>query len=716
MNRIYKDLLILIILITVVLFLWFSKGLIFAGGEEGIPFYDLNRTVELLKSTWWDVSGGYSNQLIINRLPYFLFLKSLTFFGIPNFSIQAIHFFIIMFFGSISMYFLVRELLKDLIESETIFKSAPLIGAIFYLLNPFSMTQVWGRGIYLQFFPFALFPFFLLMIILGLQRRNIVYGILGLLASVVFAGTFGNPSYIFSFWVIVLLYFLFHIYINRSKKNIIFLFIYISSLLIGWVLLHFWWINSFLNGSSNQFDLALNNTELNIGTLKGISKDYQLPTLLRLMHDGIFFRDHKYGVVYSSIPFILISWIIPFMAMFSLKILRTTRNFLFLAGFFLFSLFICLGSNPPGGVVFTFIFKTMPAFQALRNPFEKFGIVLTLAYTPFFAVGLIIFSQLVVRIFNNRRWFFLTQLFLLILTSGIFLWPIWTGQFAGGFKISPWIKVPHYYEQANNWLNLQQDDVRIIHFPINPGDGLRYSRWDYPYQGIEPGEFLFDRASIGKNGQTFKDYYNILLKRFDKFQPSTFGQDPDTTNSDFKSNYLFEELAKLNVRYIILHKDIDPEVGRIGSFETVEKLLSNEKNIKKSASFGLLDIYKVEYPDEIQLIFSPSIKTEYKKINQNTFLVKTMHQNSFELYFLENYDPNWEFYIDGEKIGSHYKAYSYANGWKIDKNGEISGIIKYKPQQFVDQGIFVSMIAAGGAVSLCLGYLIWKMNKFSYER
>lgn len=710
----FRDLLILILFVFVIVFLWFSKRLLFAGGEEGIPFYDLNKTIQFVSFTWQDVSAGFPVQLNLNRIPYFSFLKSFYLMGIPGFLIQALHFFIIMAFGSISLYFLLRETVaKELATKNNIFKPVSLVGAIFYLLNPFSMTQIWGRGLYLQFFPFALFPFFLLMFILGLRKRNFIFGLLGLLASFLFAGSFGNPSYIFSLWIIIFIYLIFYIIKNPNRKNILFSIIYFLFMLIGWVTVHMWWIYPFIKISSNQFTLALNNTEVNVGTLTGISKDYQLHSLLRLIHEGYFYRDLKFGTSYTSLPFILLSWIIPLAALFSYKTFRKLKVFLFFSILFLFSLFICLGSNLPTGWLFILIFKSFPIFQAFRNPFEKFGVVLTIAYAPFFAIGSIVVSEWISKFFKKVN--FKVFLFgILILVCGIFLWPIWTGQFtAGGIKISPWVQVPDYYKSLNNWLNRQEDDGRIIHFPINPGDGLRYSGWEYPYQGIEPGEYIFTRPSIGKNGQFFKLYYNVLLQRFDNFHEKVYGPDPDISKSEFRSEHLYEELAKLNVRYIILHRDIDPEIGNIGSWEPVVEDLKIQKNITKINTFGKLDIYKVEIPDQVRLIYSPQTKVNYSKVNPIQYLVNvTDAQTPFDLYFLENFDSNWEMYVDNEKNEQHGKVFSYANKWRINKIGNFDVIAKYKPQEFVDAGMKVTKVAilSMSLISI-LYFFIWKLKK-----
>lgn len=710
----FRDLLILVFLVFVIIFLWFSKGLIFAGGEEGIPFYDLNKTTGIVSFAWQDVAVGYPNQLVLNRIPYFSFLKIFYLIGLPGFLVQAIHFFIIMSAGTLSLYFLLRETItKELEIKNNMFKLVPLIGAIFYLLNPFSMTQIWGRGIYIQFFPFALFPFMLLMLILGLRNKNFIYGILGLLASVFLAGSYGNPSYIFSQWIILFIYLLFYIFKNRTKKEILFSIFYFLFLMTGWIIVHMWWIYPFIKISSNQFSSALNNTEVNIGTLTGISKDYQLHSLLRLIHEGYFYRDLKFGANYSSLPFILVSWIIPLAALFSYKTFKKLKVFLFFSILFLFSLFICSGANKPTGPLFVLIFKTFPIFQAFRNPFEKFGIVLTIAYAPFFAIGSIVVSEWISKFF--KKFNFKVFLFgILILVCGIFLWPIWTGQFtAGGIKISPWVEVPQYYAQTNNWLNKQPDDSRIIHFPINAGDGLRYSGWEYPYQGIEPGEYIFSRPSIGKNGQAFKLYYNVLLERFNKFQPLAYGPDPDISHSEFRSEHLYEELAKLNVRYIILHKDIDPDVGLIDHFEPVERYLATQNNITKINTFGKLDVYKVEVPDQVRLIYSPQTMVNYSKVNPTQYIVNvTDARTPFDLYFLENFDFNWEVYVDNEKNEQHGTVFSYANKWRINKIGNFNVIVKYKPQEFVEEGMKMTKAAILIISSVSFLYLfIWKLKK-----
>ena len=715
MKQVFRDLLVLILLIFTIIFLWFNKGLLFAGGEGGIPFYDLDKTTELFSYAWQDTSAGYAQQTAINIVSYFNFLKVFYLLGWPGFLIQALSLLILMLIGTISVYFILREVVYKEFRDEkeiNIFSKVPLIGSIFYLLNPFSMTQVWGRGLYVQFLSFALLPFFLLMFILGLKYKNFIFAVLAILESFFLAGAFGNPSYIISLWLIVFLYAIFYIFKQKNLKKFFFVVSLLLTLLIGWILIQLFWIYPLIATSNNQLSLALEFPETNLGTLRGVSKDYPLYSLIRLIHEGYFFNGHKFGESYFSFSFKVISWIIPIVALFSLGVFKKLKYFWYFVIFFIISFFICLGSNFPTGWLFEFIFKTFPFFQSFRNPFEKFGIVLTIAYTPFFALGVVVLSNKLSHVFKTNWLKILIPILILFLVCGVFIWPLWTGHFSGGLNVNnPWVQVPDYYRQLDDWLNQQKDDGRIIHLPINPGDGLKYSVWEHPYGGAEPGEYIFTRPSIGKNGGTIKPYYNVLLQRFNKFHEKLYGPDPDLTNSEFRSENLSEELAKLNVSYIILHKDIDSNSGDIGGFAPVVDYLTNQKNINKIISFGQLDVYKVDIPDEINLIYSPDTTITYSKVNPTLYKANVDTQKPISIFFLETFDPDWEAYIDGKKIENHSKVFSYANKWDIEKTGNFDVLIKYKPQDYVDQGMLISKVTIV-AMLLILGInFLWKRKR-----
>lgn len=671
---------IIFIICLMLVLIWFSKGFIFAGGEGGIPFYNLTNTVERLSYVWIDEEAGYPGVGGLTEVPYYLFLK-MTF--LPANMAQGLHFFIVMFTGTISVYFLLKITLEEELKRKTNLWGAqyvPLSGAFFYLLNPFSMTQIFGRSLNIQYFSFALLPLFLALFVKGLKSKNLFYGFLALIPSAVFAGAYGSFGYALALWFLAASYSIFHLWNNhKNKKSIIFTVVFFLFTFAGWALVNAFWIWPVFKLAGQQLSGTLSAVEENLGSLRGVSKQFSFPVLIRLLHTGYFYED-LYGIIYFHPFFVLISWIIPVVSLFSIPYFRKISHFKFYLSLFLASLFVSLGSNFPLGFLFEFLFTNIPVLQIFRNPYEKFGLIFLLAYVPFFAIGALALSQ---------KLRFLSLMGIIVLVCVVFVWPMWKGIFAGGYRINTWIKVPDYYREANEWFNQQTGDFRLLHLPLIPGDGIRY-KWEHPYQGIEPSEFLFDRVSIAQNIPFNKAYYNILLQRIGIFQPNIFGSDPDLTNSQFRAENLYEELAKLNIRYIVLHNDIDTTYGGFKSPEETKLELEKQPNIVNLRSFGELDIFKVNIPDNIHLIYSPTVNVNYQKINPTFYKAHVASDILSDLFFLSVFNANWEASIDGQKIGDHYQLFSYANAWKISQQGNFDVELKYKPQELVEQSRQIS--------------------------
>lgn len=705
-KRNLSPLIILVVCLSLI-FVWFNKGLLFAGGEAGIPFYSLSKTAERISYLWIDEEAGYPGVGNLTEVPYYALLKIPLQFGVPSNLIQVFNFFLVMFIGAVSVYFLIKITIEDELRKRANVwgvEYVSLIGAIFYLLNPFSMSQIFGRSLNIQYLSFALLPLFLLLYIKGLKTRNLIYGFLSVIASFIFSGAYGSFGYIPALWLLVSLYTLFHLWKNRSKREIIFCIFFFLFVFLGWIMVNLFWIIPVFKLGGQQLAGSLNAGEENLGSLRGVSKHFSLPVLIRLLHTGYFYED-LYGSVYSSFFFVIISWIIPVVSFFSLTFFKKINSFKFYLTLFIISLFVSLGSNFPIGWLFELIFKSIPVFQMYRNPYEKFGLIFLLAYTPFFAIGALVFSEKLALFFKSQKLKYFSAGLIIFLVSGIFVWPMWKGIFAGGYKINTWIKVPGYYKEANNWLNQQGGDFRLLQLPLIPGDGVRY-KWDHPYQGIEPSEYLFDRQSIGQNIN--KQYYNILLQRIGIFQPNIFGPDPDLTDSEFRSENIWEELAKLNIRYIILHNDIDITFGGFKSPQETEAYLQKQSKITKVKSIGQLDIYKVQIPENIHLIYSSTAQATYEKINPAFYKVKMSTDMPSDLFFLNLYSPDWQAQVEGEKIEDHYQLFSYANAWKINKIGEFEVILKYKPQEIADSSM---QITKNSILIITLIFIIYSIGR-----
>src|SRR3989344_2340664 len=183
-----KYLLILIVVPLILTLIWFHNGLILGEGEEGLIFYNPSKNLELSKSTWVEINTGMPNLYWLPRLPILYWTSILVDnFGISPFVIQAGLFYILLLTGTISVFFLTRFFL----ELGHLSYLISFVAAVFYLLNPFSFSQVWGRNLYPQYFSFALLPLSLLLLAMALKQKNYLYLLLLLIASLIFSWAFG---------------------------------------------------------------------------------------------------------------------------------------------------------------------------------------------------------------------------------------------------------------------------------------------------------------------------------------------------------------------------------------------------------------------------------------------------------------------------------------------------------------------------------------------
>ena len=492
-SKIIAVLLIIPLLLTLI---WFRNGLVVGGGEDGLIFYNPSIAFEYSKSLWTEYGIGFSVLWFLQRLPL-LFVASLFTeqLGLQSYVVQAGLFFILLATGIISMYYLTLLLLGG----NNMKRSVAFIASLFYLLNPYSMSQVWSRGLYPQFFYFALLPLLLLLLILGLEKKKYRYALLITFASVIYSPAFGFVTFIFTFWVLVIASLLYWLYFNKkNKKDILFVLSFFFILLSSWVLVHAWWFFPVIFSNSVILSGYLTNSQENLGTLLGVSRNFTPHVIIRLLQRTYFFDPSAYSTIYSSVSFQLIS-IIPvvFMILGLTKVIKSPklRKFKFFILLFVLGLIVSLGANPPFGSLFVFAFKKISFLQAFRNPYEKFGLVYTLGYSGLFAYGLI-------AILNKKRLSTLLISFVFFLVCGVYAWPMWTGRVVAAPDKKIGLAVPGYYNDLKKWLDTSNENFRVFMTPLWAGDGATY-RWEGggKYQGLDPMMFFVNQPVIGSSAQ-----------------------------------------------------------------------------------------------------------------------------------------------------------------------------------------------------------------------
>lgn len=692
----------------VIVILWFRHGLMLAGAEEQLSFYNYSKSLELYSHTWYTAGTGFPALGVLPRISYFLIFEPLYKIGIPSVLLQAVTFFILIIIGMISIYYFIDvTLISELKDKGK--RTIPFLAALFYFLNPFSLTQIWGRALSYQFFSFALVPSFLLFFVLSLQTKNLIYCFMAALLTFFLSNAYLSPAVVITSWTGVIIYLILFLYKNRhDNKTLIFGIFSFILLLIFWVSINFFWIYPTIMHGQEMLtqNLTVNDS---IKSLKGLSPNSVIQNVIRLIHREYY--DGTYPDFFNSFFVVLISWLLPLFTVFAIPVVKRSSYFLFFVLLGIISVFVAIGANFPTGWLLLWLFKTFPILQVLRNPYEKFGINLVIALAPFFAFGVIQLSSKLAGILKKPQFksFFVSSFILGYFV--VLVWPYWDNSFAGGTKANFWIDIPPYYNEANNWFNKQAGDFRILHLPPIPEEGITYT-WQYPYEGVEASEFIFDKSSIARNTSVNSGYYSALLEKLSINQKLKDLPYWSNDNKEFKEDSLAAELAKLNIHFIIVHFDVDFEKRRAIDPIWVENYLNNQQEMKKVKTFGKLDIYQVDIPEGIQVIYSSDQNIIYKKINSTAYTVDVKDvKQKFSLNFLEQYDPAWEAYIGPVKIENHTKIFSYANSWLIDKTGSYQINIKYKPQDSFYFGYKVSIVSAVILFGVLIIYFLKTRNK-----
>lgn len=509
----FKFIMPLFLIPLILVVIWFMNGLIMGGGEEGLTFYNPSKSLEL-SGTWEEYATGAHN---FGSLPMTTLLYPISFlnekFHIPNFILQAGTFFILLVVGTLSVYFLTLNLLSQ----HQFRHKVALVSSLFYLLNPFTISQIWGRSITAQYFAFALLPISILIFLIGLKKRKYIFTVFLTLVSIIFSTAFGFVTFLMTYWLVLALTFIYWVITSKQKKKgLLFgLFFFILSLFL-FIVGHFWWLQGYIPVSNNIASERLGDPERNLGSLIGVSRNFTPDLVIRLLQKSYFSSEGYYGKIYVSLPFQLISLIPPIFVILGLikvfKIIEL-KTFKFFVILFALGLFVSLGANPPLGWLFVWIFKNISFLQPFRNPYEKFGLIYVLGYAPLFALGIVYFFQLFQQRF--KIWGLLT---ILILTCGIFAWPIWTGRIHAVLDKKIGIPVPSYYQDLSEFLDKNSEGYRVFMTPLWGGDSSSYLWEDKIYQGTDPSLYLLAQPTISNTlqGPYYYDFISNIRRYMER--------------------------------------------------------------------------------------------------------------------------------------------------------------------------------------------------------
>ncbi len=564
--------------------IWFRGLTYLGGGETNIPFYNLGRVFDSIKSPWIDINlGVYITQGVVN-IPFFGTLSFIQNLGISGVLIQAGFFFCLVFLTLLSMYLLCKEFFPN---SSFLSWGA---SAFFYLFNLYSLMNIWNRFLLNMMLFYAVLPLGVLIFIKGLKQKKYGWAILLGIYSIIFSYAFSSPAHIVIFWGLIFYTTIFYFLFIEKKFFVIKFF---SLTFFIWFIFNFWWISQQIYFSYSQaFAVISQNFFTSIGNLDALNSLSDVlgkTSNLFLLKHGTFFSqtsDYPYNwpLVYNSFFALTFEWLILIVTLSVVirKIKKVEIKYFFTL--FIIGIFLAKGNNFPLGEIFNLAFQKVAFIQFFRNPFEKLGIILPLAFAPLFGMA---FWQ----IFNYAGKFkkkmgclvFGVAFFYLFIFSAF---PYWSGLIftssspqANKAFIGIQVVVPNYYKQANDWLKSDRSVFRFLTFPLG-GEGIVYN-WQKGYNGVELSPLLFEKPTIS-NVIDFP-YYKEIAASLEK--------------TLIKHQDFYRAAQFLNAKYFLLRPDINFQASQMRDPKYIENILdqrvaSESAKLKLSNQFGPLKFYQ----------------------------------------------------------------------------------------------------------------------------
>lgn len=568
---------------TLIIFSWFRFGHLYGGGDVGLPSYDPSRIYEITKNIWWEASApGTTVAQGLTSVPLQFFQSRLQYLGLPPFLIQAVVFWIVLFLSGFGMY-----LLALTVFGRDKFYLAILSGLL-YMFNPFMMVQVWHRFIHNAFFLSASLPFLFMFFSSWIRTGKYLSLLLFLLTNFISVYMYGTIAFIVTILLLLFLIGLSEVLFPwKSYKNFLSISFKFILGIVVWLAVHSWWLLPVLNVAPAVLSTQHSVVD-NLSTLLSISSQTIIPYSLLGINPFYLYIQSDFSKIYSlhlfrALPYLTLLFLIP-----GFFIALRTKKLFFWTLLSVVGLFLAKGATDPFGYPYVFGFTNFFPLGVLRNPFEKLGILLPFSYAILIPVGI----QWYLDIVKKRNTFFVKifVLIILFLTMGVNLWPMWLGSMFGKYNKPAFISIPDSYLKADEHINKQNKTGKILHLPLTVNESINYN-WKYGYVGVEPSQLLFKSLpsishgfNQGRVDDTLAGLSYIFLL-------------PDSDNE------ILAFLQSFNVRFVVLHKDVNWRGGYLPEPDMLEKKLDSLNFFQNIFQLGDLIIYQLK--DEF---FLPKIR------------------------------------------------------------------------------------------------------------
>jgi hypothetical protein len=261
------------------------------------------------------------------------------------------------------------------------------------------------------------------------------------------------------------------------------------------------------------------------------------------------------------------------------------------------SMFIGKGYHSPFGEINAFLYAKLPFYWLFRDPQPATNITLYVSMFVLAGVGISQLVTIVARYLEHLRLdarrvaaasgFAAAALILLLLTNGI---AFITGEFIPKTWLNGDAKSvvmpPHYWNEAADFLNAQQDDSRVLLLPNNDFYQMPY---DWGYYGADGVASALVKAPVLFVSTQSTNYITGAPALSPQFR---YLVDAIRKRSHASITPL---LSAVGVGWILQRNDVtwSRPYRDILSPTAVKNFLARQPHIERVATFGKLDIYRV---------------------------------------------------------------------------------------------------------------------------
>jgi hypothetical protein len=594
-----------------------------------------------------DTFYGFNNQYSV--LPFFAFLNFLNIF-LSMELIQKFIFFFIFFVSGLSMYKLCPE--------------------------------DWGVGRYFASFLYMLNPFIYVRFLAGHWLILLAYSVSPFVIRA-FMDFFDSPSSKKSLYLAVILTFVFFIdthtpflllivfgafYIvnvmesgkNAGKVREVSKFAVLTGLYLLF-LNSYWLVPSFIGGQGPLGEIT--GSDIYVFTTK---QDLNFNTLFTTASMYGFWR---IGYTYTKdlLPFwYLIFFIILFLTVhgFVMKY-RHPKYGIYVRGFAIIavlSVLLAAGISGPFAGVFEFLFNNVFFFKGFREP-QKFVALLVLAYSYLGGVGVVELEKIlkendsIPKNGSRKRTYAYLIIALTLSTPFIYSFTMFNG-FWGQLKPTDY---PKDWYEVNDFLNQDNQDFNILFLPWHLYMDFKWLPTPQKRIGT-PASIFFDKPVIQGENMEAGTIYSSTSNPVSRYIEYLVG------NRD-KIENLGELLAPLNVKYILLTKEVDYKsydfLYKQTDIEVVNEtenfvVFKNKHQVSKFYQVDAVNTIK-NWDELLELSKSQDITSSGFMIGKDTNI-----QASKELFLNYTIDSPVNYRI--EKPSKRYVIFSgkYSQDWMLD--------------------------------------------------